>query len=692
MHSGSNIERDGSMNLKDAEGLTSSATRWIVRLTILVGVAAIPTASTSHAAGQTGRSHMNPIVRENAKPGTTSWKLVKSAWPDQLRLSGYASAPSVNHGGAVTLYVTDDAGPEDLSLDVYRMGWYQGTGGRLIEEVSHVAGQTQPACTIEPVRRTVSCANWSPTYVLQTGRWWVSGDYLIKITDARGFQTYIPLTVRNDASHSSFLALNSVNTWQAYNWWGGYSLYGQYASDNESISPDRAYGVSFDRPSVGDGAAWFLKYEFSEVSWLEREGYDVKYTTDVDVDLRPRLLLQHKALLVLGHSEYWSTAMRSGFGRARNEGKSLGFLGGNDVYRHVRYESSSRGGDRIVVCYKSEADPEFGHNNSQVTTQYRDPPLNRPENSLMGEMWAGIVDGDVHYVVADARGWEYAGTGATRGEASPGNPVSADFDTVFPNGKTPPGLTVLGASPAIPEESPQYAGYALEYRAQCHVAAAGAPLKLHAVVRSRTAFAIWLMLKTASGTVIHLGYDSYKPSEHYSGVPSEWEVDVSRLAPPDGRWHTIVVHPQADLSKLGGPSVDSIVGVWVVGQVDAGPITITSQQPSGTAHETMAGPYCPWSTKCPTASASFCYTSNSAGGLDGSVTRASSPDVGTYDRFRPVPAVADTTIYRAASGALVFDAGNYGWGSGLSGADGDANAWWVIDRLMVNVLNRMVRR
>jgi hypothetical protein len=420
-------------------------------ITMLALFVATGTTPASHSAvGQSGGStRMNPIVRENDKPGTTSWRLVHQAWPDQLKLSGYASAVSVDHGESVTLYVTDDTGSEALTLDVYRLGWYQGTGGRLIEEISGVAGETQPACTLDPLRYTVSCANWSPTYILSTLPSWVSGVYLIKITDARGFQTYIPLTVRDDASHSRLLAVDSVNTWQAYNWWGGYSLYGMYEAATGTIGGQRAYAVSFDRPYVGEGiGGQFPYYEFSEVSWLEKEGYDLTYTTDVDVDLRPRSLLQHRAVVVLGHSEYWSTAMRDGAARARREGTSLAFLGGNDAYWHVRYESGTLGSHRILVCYKSaQLDPELGHLNSQVTVLWRSPPLNRPEDKLLGEMWqGGTAYTPLRYVVADASGWEYAGTGATEGETSPGSPIEGDFDTYRPKRHLRTQVTVLGTS------------------------------------------------------------------------------------------------------------------------------------------------------------------------------------------------------------------------------------------------------
>ena len=65
------------------------------------------------------------------------------------------------------------------------------------------------------------------------------------------------------------------------------------------------------------------------LQWLEREGYDVSYATNVDVDDDPNLLLSHKAFLSVGHDEYWSWQMRDNVERARDAGVNLGFFSGN---------------------------------------------------------------------------------------------------------------------------------------------------------------------------------------------------------------------------------------------------------------------------------------------------------------------------------------------------------------------------
>src|SRR5205807_861164 len=128
-----------------------------------------------------------------------------------------------------------------------------------------------------------------------------------------------------------------------------------------------AVKVSFDRPYMFDSMSVSpLQLEDSLVRYLERGGYDVSYTTDVDTDLHPGELLQHRLVLTAGHSEYWSKAMRDAWERARDLGTNLAFMGGNSVYWQIRYED----GDRTIVEYR---DPKKDPNPSQAvkTVQFR---------------------------------------------------------------------------------------------------------------------------------------------------------------------------------------------------------------------------------------------------------------------------------------------------------------------------------
>jgi len=143
----------------------------------------------------------NPIYLENQKTGTTAWKITNQATTE---IAGYAGATSVNRGGSLPIKVSlAQAG--QYTIDVYRLGFYGGTGGRLLLSSGSLNGITQPACEItDSSTRLVEC-NWSTSYTLVVGDW-TSGLYIAKLTDqGTGKQSQVWFVVRDDTSTSNIL-------------------------------------------------------------------------------------------------------------------------------------------------------------------------------------------------------------------------------------------------------------------------------------------------------------------------------------------------------------------------------------------------------------------------------------------------------------------------------------------------------
>ena len=92
--------------------------------------------------------------------------------------------------------------------------------------------------------------------------------------------------------------------------------------------------VSFDRPYSNYGDGGLMASEVYFVRWLERSGYDVSYSTDVDTHVRGARLRRHRALLSVGHDEYWTKEMYDAAEAARDAGVHLGFFGADAVYRY----------------------------------------------------------------------------------------------------------------------------------------------------------------------------------------------------------------------------------------------------------------------------------------------------------------------------------------------------------------------
>jgi hypothetical protein len=251
----------------------------------------------------------NDITQENSNPGTTNWKISQQADDTNQQIDGYASATSVSLGQPISLYVSVSP-QQTYTMDFYRLGYYQGLGGRLMLEVPNLAGVVQPGCPPNPATGLIAC-NWSPSYQLTIPTSWVSGVYLVKLTNAAGYQAYINFVVRDDARHSPLLYQVAFNTYAAYNNWPadvpsgsstglpltGKSLYDYNSSPTlTSSGTQRAVQVSFDRPlSTTDGA--FLDYDINTVAWLEQQGYDVTYSSDVDTDLSGSALLNHHGFI-----------------------------------------------------------------------------------------------------------------------------------------------------------------------------------------------------------------------------------------------------------------------------------------------------------------------------------------------------------------------------------------------------------
>lgn len=70
----------------------------------------------------------NPIPIENLQPGTTNWQITKYSTDANLEITGYAAATSVNIGSSLNFYVSVNVA-QTYTIEIYRMGWYGGTGG-----------------------------------------------------------------------------------------------------------------------------------------------------------------------------------------------------------------------------------------------------------------------------------------------------------------------------------------------------------------------------------------------------------------------------------------------------------------------------------------------------------------------------------------------------------------------------------
>jgi hypothetical protein len=392
----------------------------------------------------------NPIQVENAKAGTKEWLIDEQNIAQNNEIEGYTFPASVNSNSTINFYVNSTK-DQTYTLTIYRLGWYNGAGARRMQPPITRTSIKQVLPTPNPTTGLIE-ANWRDPYQLVIPSNWLSGIYVaLAKGDQSGLNRYIPFVVTNDGRFSTYLFQSANTTWQAYNGWGGKSLY----PSNSINEPARK--VSFNRPyKEGAGMGQLDKWEINMLRFLEREGYDVTYQADTDTheDSSALLYFYHKSLISVGHDEYWTNKMRDHVENARNHGLGLGFFGANACYWQIRLEPSGTGQrNRTIVGYKGDTsttkDPyaldSNPDNDNLITVRWREAPVNRPENSLIGIMYTkDPVDGDI--VVSDASNWVYAGTGLRNGDRLTGL-LGYEIDSYVNNGQASANTQVVATSP-----------------------------------------------------------------------------------------------------------------------------------------------------------------------------------------------------------------------------------------------------
>src|SRR5438132_3720498 len=216
------------------------------------------------------------IAIENERAGSQDWNSgfrVSTHHETEI----YLDRVSAEAGDTVAVSISAFR-PTGGELKLFRFGWYGGAGGRIIAQSGEIQVSPQPPCAHSSTTGLVRCG-WLPVPFLIPADA-TSGLYAIRVDTSDGFASFAPLVVI-DHRRADLLFQASVLTYQAYNDWGGESLY----TDHDGIPGGRAIEVSFDRPySSANGLdARFFLLELPMARFLERFGYDVSYTTNVDL-------------------------------------------------------------------------------------------------------------------------------------------------------------------------------------------------------------------------------------------------------------------------------------------------------------------------------------------------------------------------------------------------------------------------
>ena len=393
-----------------------------------IGEAAID--GVSEAASAPTRSEL--VKRENEIQGSTDWQLtrMRPTSPSGMRtqyIEGYCRSQSVEAGDTLEICVSTDP-VQDYKLEIFRTGYYQGRGARLMQTFSSLKGKKQP--TPEYGDKRLRECRWSTSVSVKIPNDWLSGVYIGRLTtdsDASGYgywQSYVVFIVR-DNRPADILVQCSDNTWQAYNQWPDRDSVYTHPDGNQGpwsdVSFDRPYGKYsqiFDNPMTMGSGEW-LCFEFPMSYWLEQQGYDVTYCSNSDL-LSPDRGLKCKAFLSVGHDEYWDRRQFDSVVTMRDAGVNVLFFSGNSVCWVSPYRASYDGLPNRILFRGGP----YGGNYRLAEERDREhgpfPHRGPDEGYLIGARNVDPVNGGGDWVCTKPDHWIYAGTGMQQGDKIPG--------------------------------------------------------------------------------------------------------------------------------------------------------------------------------------------------------------------------------------------------------------------------------
>jgi hypothetical protein len=403
-------------------------------------------------------------------------------------IAGYAWPQSVEPGEAFDLHLSSEVGPVDV--EVARVG----SSRQLVWERSGLEVGNHPY----PESVTHDGCDWPVAATVPVGEW-ATGYYEIALSAPGGGPTSAAFVVVRAAraERGRILLALGTNTWNAYNdVHNGRNLYtgavevsfarpaapgylrkppglGRRVTAVHTPDPDRAAHQGYksvNRLSDWCGSAGWPNWEHPFVVWAERNGYQLDYAVNADLE-DPETLAGYALYLSIGHDEYWSMPMRDSVEAFIDGGGNVAFLSGNTAFWQVRLED----GGKRMVGYKGrfKRDPLFGTDRGhEVTTMWSDPILERPENTMTGVTFTrggyhhiGLKakEGAGGYTVHRPEHWLFAGTGLEYGDllGTASTIVGYECDGCdftyrdglpYPTGTdgTPAGFEILGTAPAAP--------------------------------------------------------------------------------------------------------------------------------------------------------------------------------------------------------------------------------------------------
>jgi hypothetical protein len=318
-----------------------------------------------------------------------------------------------------------------------------------------------------PCDSSVHGCGWPPAFEVEVPADWSSAGYVVttraEAADGTAAVHHHIFFVRPHGTgrRGRVLLLSTTSTWLAYNEWGGSNHYegingpggNEYAP---VVSTERPWSRGFvvlpkgaprialtEPPPMGAAiryphmewafangyskkycSAGWASYDRNFVTWAQAQGLEVDSISQHDLHFRPELLEGYACVVIVGHDEYWSAAMRDHIEAYIEAGGRVARFAGNFIWQ-VRLENDGLS----QVCYKLRAETDDPVRDTAerhlLTTLWESRAVNRPGALTFGlngscgvyAGWGGCIPrGSGGFTVYRPDHWAFAGADVYYGD------------------------------------------------------------------------------------------------------------------------------------------------------------------------------------------------------------------------------------------------------------------------------------
>ena len=308
------------------------------------------------------------IEKENNLIGSYDWKILRGQEAGKI-LQGYLTPQHVKGGEQISIHTSSSLDNCEFYFRIFRLGWYRGAGARQVFRSSILSTKNYGTWSkedgfenIKGEANHINGMNWPILFNFEIPSDWTPGCYIVKFSTLDNKSYLHPFWVCSPKKNESNIAIiNSMLSNQSRNWWGGENAMRSILKTNNNLDNNRGANVlSFHRPHYNPRGGDELRWNFPLIKWLEKNGINVAFHTDLELETDINLLEEYSYVITTGPMRFWTENTEKALKNLIHQGNHLVHLGSEAGQHIVALEKNEDGFYNNIYFQKNEYFPNLG--------------------------------------------------------------------------------------------------------------------------------------------------------------------------------------------------------------------------------------------------------------------------------------------------------------------------------------------